>query len=77
MLTIYSETLLGVLLNRLTEAERRAKLLNLEVKSIRKEISTLQQSLTDIGALNESLSDGDLVLPSTSSTKQKATTRYI
>lgn len=77
MLTICSETLLGVLLNRLTEAERRAKLLNLEVKSIRKEISTLQQSLTDIGALNESLSESDLEVPSTSSTIQKATTRYL
>ncbi|KAJ8975889.1 hypothetical protein NQ317_011360 [Molorchus minor] len=40
--------LVDTLINRLNEAERRAKLLNLEVKSIRREISELQQTATSV-----------------------------
>lgn len=63
-----------MLLNRLKEAERRAKLLNQEVKSIRKEISTLQQNLTDISTIQSSL-DSDEPLEQTTSLI-RAPTRY-
>ncbi|KAG5875048.1 hypothetical protein JTB14_026180 [Gonioctena quinquepunctata] len=76
---------LEVLLKRLSEAERRAKLLNLEVKSIRQDISKLQTDIRNKNVNNFNVAEGIRTrqsvilidpLPSTSTTEPDASVYF-